>query len=57
MTVRDFLTTLRQRWRLVLATMLVVVAATALATLQTRPIYESSTRVYLLANNQTDVGE
>ncbi|MGC5585112.1 polysaccharide biosynthesis tyrosine autokinase [Ornithinimicrobium sp. W1665] len=54
MTVRDFLTTLRQRWRLVLATMLVVVAATALATLQTRPIYESSTRVYLLANNQSD---
>ncbi|WP_170955546.1 polysaccharide biosynthesis tyrosine autokinase [Ornithinimicrobium cerasi] len=54
MTVRDFLHALRQRWRIVVTTMLLVVAATAWVTLQTQPVYQSSSRVYLLANNQTD---
>ncbi len=54
MTVRDLLTTLRTRWRIIVATMLVVVAATAYLTLQITPVYQSSSRVYLLANNQTE---
>ncbi|GAA1172426.1 polysaccharide biosynthesis tyrosine autokinase [Ornithinimicrobium humiphilum] len=54
MTVRDLLLTLKTRWRIIVATLLVVVAATAWLTLQITPVYQSSTRVYLLANNQTD---
>lgn len=54
MTVRDLLATLRTRWRIIVATMLVVVAATAYLTLQIKPVYQSSSRVYLLANNQTE---
>lgn len=54
MTVRDLLTTLRTRWRIIVATLLVVLSATAYLTLQVQPVYQASTRVYLLANNQTD---
>lgn len=54
MTVRDFLNTLRQRWRIVVATMLVVIAAAAWLTLQIQPVYQSGSRVYLLANNQSE---
>ncbi|MFK5633427.1 MULTISPECIES: polysaccharide biosynthesis tyrosine autokinase [unclassified Ornithinimicrobium] len=54
MTLRDFFGAMRQRWRIILSTVLVVVAATAYLTLQIRPVYESSSRVYLLASSQTD---
>ncbi|GAA5159567.1 polysaccharide biosynthesis tyrosine autokinase [Ornithinimicrobium tianjinense] len=54
MTVRDLLSSLMQRWRIVVATMLVVIAATAWLTLQIRPVYQSHSQVYLLANNQSE---
>ena len=54
MTVRDLLLTLRTRWRIIVATLLVVLGVTAYLTLQVTPVYQASSRVYLLANNQTD---
>lgn len=54
MTIREFLATLRTRWRIIVATLLLVVAATAWVTLQTPRVYESTSRVYLLASSQTD---
>ena len=54
MTVRDLLNSLTQRWRIVVATMLVVIAATAWLTLQIQPVYQSRSQVYLLANNQSE---
>ena len=56
MTVRDLLLTLRTRWRIIVATLLVVLGVTAYLTLQVTPVYQASTRVYLLANNQEEYG-
>ncbi|MGO0575729.1 polysaccharide biosynthesis tyrosine autokinase [Ornithinimicrobium panacihumi] len=56
MTIREFLETLRHRWRIIVATMLIVLAATAWVTMQTPAVYESSTRVYLLAGGEGTQG-
>lgn len=50
MTVHEFLTILRNRWRIIGATLLVVLAVSALATAQTPPQYSASTRVHLVAS-------
>lgn len=54
MTIRDFLAALRTRWRIIVVTALLVVAVTAVITVRTQPVYETSTRVYLLASNEDD---
>jgi succinoglycan biosynthesis transport protein ExoP len=51
-TVHDILAILRQRWRLILATLFVAVSVAALVTLTTPRTYEASTRVYLLAEGE-----
>ncbi len=48
-TVHDILAILRQRWRLILATLLVAVSVAAIVTITTPSTYQASTRVYLLA--------
>lgn len=50
MTLQDFFAILRQRWRIIVATMLAVVAVTCLVTIQTPPVYESMTEVHLVAS-------
>ncbi|EWT02785.1 capsular biosynthesis protein [Intrasporangium oryzae NRRL B-24470] len=47
MTFREFLSVLRARWRLVAASLLVVLAGTALSTMATTPVYEAVAKVYL----------
>ena len=56
MTISDFLSALQQRWRIIVATLLIVVATTAVVTMQTPLVYESSTRVYLLASGEGGSG-
>ena len=56
MTVRELLATLRTRWRIIVATFWVVVLGTAWMTMQIPPVYESSTRVYLLASGPNSAG-
>lgn len=55
-TIRELLATLRQRWLIIVATFWVVILGTAWLTLQTPPVYESSTRVYLLASGDGGSG-
>ena len=52
MTIHEFLTILRSRWRVIAATVLVVLAVAALVTAQTPPKYSSGTRVYLVASGE-----
>lgn len=47
MTFREFLGVLGARWRLVAASLLVVLAGAALATMAATPVYESVAKVYL----------
>ena len=49
MTLREFLAILRQRWMTVVACALVVLAATAFATLSIPPTYTAHARVYFSA--------
>lgn len=56
MTVQDFLVALRQRWRIVLATLLLVLGVAALVSMQTPRVYEASSRVYLLAGGEDSNG-
>ena len=56
MTPRELLSTVRTRWRIIVATFLAVIAATAWLTVQTDPVYLSSTRVYLLATGPNSTG-
>ena len=57
MQLRDFLVVLRARWRIVLAGIVVVLAATTAVTLNETPIYTSEARFFLQAVDQTKVGE
>lgn len=52
MQISELLAILRVRWRIILATLLVVVGVTALVTIRTPPTYESHTRVYLSAQGE-----
>jgi capsular exopolysaccharide synthesis family protein len=52
LTFREFLGVLRARWMVVAASVLVVLAATALATMSTTPIYEATAKVYLSTTKQ-----
>ncbi|WP_134772036.1 polysaccharide biosynthesis tyrosine autokinase [Ornithinimicrobium flavum] len=56
MTISDFLSALQQRWRIIVATLLIVVSTTAIVTMQTPLVYQSSTRVYLLASGEGGSG-
>lgn len=51
MTIRDFLRIMRQRWRWLLGTLLVVLAAAAVSTLMQPKTYEASARFYLAGSN------
>lgn len=52
MQVREFLTMLARRWKLIVACVLLVTAAAAVATMQQTPVYESKTRVFLASDAQ-----
>lgn len=54
MTLREFLAILRHRWMTVVASALIVLAATAAATLSITPLYSASARVYLSAQAAVD---
>ena len=56
MTIQDFFAAIRQRWRIIVATLLLVLSVTALITWQTPKVYGSSTRVYLLASQESSTG-
>ena len=56
MTLNDFFAILRQRWRIIAATMLAVVAVACVVTIQTAPVYSASSRVYLVANIPSEDG-
>lgn len=47
MQVRDFLTILAKRWKMIVACVLLVVGAAAAATMAITPVYESKTRMFL----------
>ena len=47
MTIRQFLSVLRTRWRIIAACVLVVIGAAAYTTLTTVPVYQATARVYL----------
>ena len=49
MTFRDFLTVLGARWRIVVLSLLTVIAATAVQTMLTPAVYTASTKIYLSA--------
>ncbi|KYH43064.1 polysaccharide biosynthesis tyrosine autokinase [Branchiibius sp. NY16-3462-2] len=51
MTIRDFLRIMRQRWRWLLGTLLVVLAVAAVSTLMQPKTYEASARFYLAGSN------
>lgn len=53
MELQDYWRTVRRRWRLVLATVLAVVAIAAVWTWTTTPLYSSSTRLFV-STSQTD---
>jgi capsular exopolysaccharide synthesis family protein len=48
-TFRDFLTVLGARWRIVVLSLLTVIAATAVQTMLTPAVYTASTKIYLSA--------
>lgn len=48
--LRDVLGILRARWRMLLACLLLVLAATALVTYRTQPVYEAHARVFFTSN-------
>ncbi|WP_161965065.1 Wzz/FepE/Etk N-terminal domain-containing protein [Ornithinimicrobium cerasi] len=52
MTVRDLFMAIARRWRGVLAILLLVVAASALATMRTPQVFESRTTVYFAATDE-----
>lgn len=54
--LKDYWLTLRRRWRLVVATLLLVVGAASLVTWQTTPQYESRAQLYI-AITASDTGE
>ena len=56
MTIQDFLIALRQRWRIILATLAIVLAVTTVVTMQAPRVYESGTRVYLMATSDANSG-
>lgn len=47
MTIREFVGVIRARWRLVAACVLIVIGATAAATIAMTPVYEATARVYM----------
>ena len=49
MTFRDFLSVLGARWRIVVLSLLTVIAATAVQTMLTPAVYTASTKIYLSA--------
>jgi capsular exopolysaccharide synthesis family protein len=57
MSLRDFLTVLRARWRVVVASILLVVAASAAVTLSMTPIYTAQARFYLSADDTSKKSE
>ncbi|PWJ26139.1 capsular exopolysaccharide synthesis family protein [Branchiibius hedensis] len=51
MTIRDFLRIMRQRWRWLLGTLLIVLIAAAVSTMLQPKTYEASARFYLAGSN------
>lgn len=56
MTFQEFADAMRQRWRIVAALVILGLAVMAVITMQTPRVYESNTRVYLLATGVDDRG-
>lgn len=56
MTIQDFLIALRQRWRIILTTLAIVLVVTTVVTMQAPRVYESGTRVYLMATSDANSG-
>ena len=53
MEFRDYLNTMKRRWRVIVAAMLVAVAAASLVTLQTTPQYSSTARLFISSPDAT----
>ena len=53
MELRDYLRVARRRWRLIVTSLLVVVALAAFVTYQTTPQYESRSRLFVSTSDQT----
>ena len=57
MSLRDFLTVLRARWKVIVASILLVVGASAAVTLSMTPIYTAQARFYLSADDTSKKSE
>ena len=53
MELRDYLKVVRRRWRVIVASLIVVVAIASLVTLKTTPQYESRSRIFVSTTDQT----
>lgn len=52
MSLRDYLSVGRKRWRLVVLCVLMVLAASGVATFMTTPVYEAEAQLFISASNQ-----
>ena len=53
MELRDYLKVVRRRWRVIVASLLVVVALAAVVTLRTTPEYQSQARLFVSTTDQS----
>ena len=53
MELRDYLKVVRRRWRVIVVSLIVVVALAALVTLQTTPQYQSQARLFVSTTDQS----
>lgn len=56
MELKDYWLTVRRRWRIVVATLVIALAAAGALTLQATPLYESSTRLFVSTTSESDTG-
>ena len=55
MELRDYLKVVRRRWRVILVSLIVVVALASLVTLRTTPQYESKARLFVSSTERSTV--
>ena len=53
MELRDYLKVIRRRWRVIVASLLIVVAAASLLTLRMTPEYTSESRLFVSTSDQS----